>query len=224
MDTIIIIPAFNEETTIKEVILGIKQILKDVEIVVINDRSTDGTAKEALKAGATVLDLPLKLGYWGALQTGFLYGYRKGFEYFVTMDADGQHPPEAVSKLLPPLKEKKAEVVIGACLERGGIAKKLAWKIFRILTGVKVKDLTSGFRAYSQRAVSLLIKEDLVILDNADLASLMLLNHYGLKMLEVPVRICNRRGGTSKLFSSPFKIAHYLALSLILSVSKRRII
>ena len=148
-EVLIIIPAYNEEETISEVIQDLKEVLKkhhlSAEILIINDGSTDNTGIKAKKTGCTVLNLIINLGYWRALQTGFLYGYYKNFRYFITMDADGQHLASEILPLIKELKEKKVDVVIGSYPERGGIAKKLVWFLFNFLTGLNVKDLTSGF-------------------------------------------------------------------------------
>ncbi len=221
MAVILVIPAHNEEETIAQVVTRCRRVLPQAEVVVVNDASTDQTAKKASCAGARVLSLPLRMGYWGALQTGLLYGFRRGCSFLVTLDADGQHPPEEIPKLLRPLEKDQAEVVIGACPARGGASKKLAWRFFRLLTGIEVEDLTSGFRAYNQQALALLISEELLVFDNADLATLFLLKRHGLRLREVPVVMSSRQAGESKLFSSPRGVLRYLLASLVLSLSKR---
>jgi glycosyltransferase involved in cell wall biosynthesis len=223
---IIIIPAYNEAKSISSVIKEVKKVIPQVQIsasiVVIDDGSTDQTFKVAKREGVTVLRHIINLGYWGALQTGMLYGYHKGAEYFITLDADGQHLPEEIPKILTPLLKKEADVVIGSCIERGGFSKKLAWTFFRFLTGLKIKDLTSGFRAYNLKAVKLLIDYHYTIFDNADLASLLLLTESGCKIKEVSVQFGERLEGNSKLFSSPFKILKYLIYSVVISISQKR--
>ncbi len=221
MAIVLVIPAHNEEKTIGAVVSRCRQVLPEAEVVVVDDASTDETARRAHRAGALVLPLPLRMGYWGALQTGLLYGFRRGCSYLVTLDADGQHPPEEIEKLLAPLEKGEAEVVIGACPARGGPSKKLAWRFFRLLTGIAVEDLTSGFRAYHRRALALLVSEELLVFDNADLATLFLLRHHGLRLREVPVTMSPRQAGESKLFASPRGVIRYLLASLVLSLSKR---
>ncbi len=222
---LIIIPAYNEEATIAQVIKKTKKFIEknciNAEIIVINDGSEDRTSLEAQKAGAIVIDLIINLGYWRALQTGMLYGYYKGFEYFITMDADGQHIAEEISKILTPLQQKKADVIIGSCIKRGGISKKIVWAFFRYLTGMKIKDLTSGFRAYNRKSVKYLIDYRYTTFDNADIASLLLLAKNRCKILEIDVNIRERLKGKSKLFSSPLKILKYMLHSLIISISLR---
>ena len=85
----------------------------------VDDGSQDDTAAKAQSAGATVLRLPEQLGAWGATQTGMRYAVRKGFDIAVTMDADGQHDSDDIPKLIAPLLTGEANVVIGACPQRG---------------------------------------------------------------------------------------------------------
>lgn len=219
---IFIIPALNEENTLPFLLRRLFSLFPNAEVVVVDDASEDETARLAATEGATVLRLPFRLGYWGALQAGLLYGYRQGHEIFITMDADGQHPPEETLNILKVLEESSADIIIGACPERGNMLKKMAWSFFRILTGLKVKDLTSGFRAYRRPAVKILIDVDFLVLDNADLASLIVLHQQGLNIIEVPVKMKDRSLGKSKIFASPIKILRYLLFSFILSISKRK--
>jgi len=226
---LVIIPAYNEESNIERVLRHSEIVFKELEkslkvkldILVVDDGSEDLTLKKVQNLGVSVVSHPFNLGYWLALQTGMLFGYQVGYDYFVTMDADEQHPPEEVYKILFPLIKKEADVVIGACLERGSTAKKAAWNFFRFLTGLKVQDLTSGFRAYNRAAVSVLTSKNYSIFENADIVSLLVLKKYGFKVIEVPVKIKPRGEGVSKLFSSPFKIGYYLLCSLIISLAKR---
>ena len=221
----IIVPAYNEAKSIADVLKGIKEVCSQLSqealIIVVDDGSEDETSKIACKHGVTVLRHIVNLGYWSAIQTGMLFAYYSGASYFITIDADGQHPPDQIPVLLSPLLKTEADVLIGSCIERGGISKKLAWAFFRLLTGLKIKDLTSGFRAYNRKAVKLLQNYHYTIFDNADLASLLLLTRNGFKIKEVPVKIKHRVAGESKLFSSPLKIFRYLIYSFIISISQR---
>ena len=215
-----VMPALNEEAHIGKVIREIQKIEVNADVVVINDASTDRTKELAKEMGAFVISLPVRLGYWRALQTGLLYGYHEGYQFFITIDADGQHPPSEIPLVKGPLVDKEADVVIGSCPERGNLQKKLAWSFFRFITGLQIKDLTSGFRGYSRRAVEVLIDVDLTIFDNADIVSLLILKKLGFNIKEVPVKM-KGRSGRSRIFHSPFAIMRYLMLSTLISLSKR---
>src|SRR5690606_14838816 len=129
--------ALNESATIAEVVARTRKAM-DCPILVVSDASEDDTARRARAAGAEVLELPTRLGAWGAIQTGLRWAWRHGYSQVLTLDADGQHPPDA----LPRLRERLtgADVVIGTCPQRLSIAKRIAWAYFRLLTRLRVID------------------------------------------------------------------------------------
>ena len=216
---VVLIPALNEEANIREVIRGIRKAVTG-EIVVIDDASTDATARVARGEGARVLPLLLRLGAWGATRTGIRYASQHAFEIAVTMDADGQHLPGAIEALIAPILSNQADVVIGSCTDRGSAARKLSWLFFRKITGLDVRDLTSGFRAYNAAALSLLMTADTALLDYQDIGVLLALNKAGFRIREVPVRMCLRSSGHSRVFSSWWDVLRYLLITFILCLSK----
>ena len=162
-------------------------------MVVIDDCSSDATATIARAAGATVLPLTLQLGAWGAIQTGLRYALRHGYRTAITLDADGQHEPECISELVEPLADRRADVVIGAFPERASRARRIAWSYFRWLTGLKLEDITSGFRAYNHTAMTVLAAPEASLLDYQDVGVLLILRRKGLRTVEVPVsKMCIR--------------------------------
>ncbi len=215
----VLIPALNEEKNIREVIQGVRKAVAG-EIVVIDDASSDSTARVARQEGAKVLPLLLRLGAWGATRTGIRYASRHRFEIAVTMDADGQHLPGSIVALIDPIQSNQADVVIGSCTERGSIPRKLSWLFFRKMTGLDVRDLTSGFRAYNAAAISTLMTADTALLDYQDIGVLLALNKAGFRILEVPVRMCPRSSGHSRVFSSWWDVFRYLMFTLILCFAK----
>ena len=215
----VLIPALNEEKNIREVIQGVKKAITG-EIVVIDDSSSDSTAMVAREEGAKVLPLLLRLGAWGATRTGIRYANQHRFEIAVTMDADGQHLPDAICELIEPLVSNLADVVVGSCTERGSIPRKLSWLFFRKMTGLDVRDLTSGFRAYNVAAMAAVMTADTALLDYQDIGVLLALNKAGFRILEVPVRMCPRSSGHSRVFSSWWDVFRYLVITLILCISK----
>ena len=215
----VLIPALNEEKNIREVIQGIRKAITG-KIVVIDDASSDSTVMVAREEGAKVLPLLLRLGAWGATRTGIRYANQHFFEIAVTMDADGQHLPGSIGALIGPILSNQADVVIGSCTERGSIPRKLSWLFFRKITGLDVRDLTSGFRAYNAAAISTLMTADTALLDYQDVGILLALNKAGFRILEVPVRMCPRSSGHSRVFSSWWDVFRYLVITLILCLSK----
>ncbi len=158
----IIIPAFNENVMIGNVIKSVpKKILhfQKPAIIVINDGSTDGTKNQARRAGARVISHPLNRGLGGALGTGFMLAKKEKFDLVVTLDADGQHNPVDISRLIQPIIDGKADVVIGSRLMSSTMPplRKLI-NIFSniatfILFGIATSDSQSGFRAFSKKAI-----------------------------------------------------------------------
>ena len=215
----VLIPALNEEKNIREVIQGVRKAITG-EIVVIDDASSDSTARVAREEGARVLPLLLRLGAWGATRTGIRYASQHRFEIAVTMDADGQHLPDAIAALIDPILSNRADVVIGSCTERGSVPRKLSWLFFRKITGLDVRDLTSGFRAYNAAAMATLMTADTALLDYQDIGVLLALSKAGFRILEVPVRMCPRSSGHSRVFSSWWDVFRYLVITLILCLSK----
>ena len=214
----ILIPAWNEEATVADVVNKIRQVgLYDV--IVINDASTDRTADCAAEAGARVLNLTVNLGAWGATQTGIRFALKKGYRQVITMDADGQHLSSAIPHLLEPIAMGQADVVIGSCTERGSHARKIAWRFFRGMTGLDIEDLTSGFRAYDLPAMKILASKKATLLEYQDIGVLLLLMHSGLRIQEIQVPMRPRISGSSKIFSSWFKVAEYLLLNMVLCTS-----
>lgn len=213
---LVVIPALNEAECIGEVIAQ-AQRYPDVDVLVIDDGSTDDTAAVALLNGARVLRAPLWQGAWGAMQTGMRYAVRHGYLAVVTMDADGQHEPAYLPMLIE--AASKADVVIAACPSRGSRLRHLAWSYFRMLTGLSFDDLTSGFRYYNADAYRLLAGEDATLLDYQDIGVLLLLRAANLQIAEVAVAMNPRRSGASRVFSSWWTVLRYMAETSLLCFS-----
>lgn len=219
MNFIVLIPARNEAATIGPIVRAVRRYLA-CEVVVIDDASTDGTARIARSAGAVILPLSCNLGAWGGIQTGIRYALKAGYRQVLTMDADGQHLPESLPPLLAALTLGEADVVIGACTERGSRVRRLAWIYFRKLTGLKIEDLTSGFRAYNYVAMTVLASPEATLLDYQDVGVLLLLRHARLKIKEIPVPMHKRDHGGSRVFSSWFIVGKYMLQTSILCLAK----
>ena len=214
---LIVIPALNEAACIGDVIrLAREQV--ETDVVVVDDGSTDETVATALLAGATVLRAPLWQGAWGALQTGIRYAVARGYAGVVTMDADGQHEPAHLPRLLE--AARGADVVIAACPSRGSRLRHVAWSYFRFLTGFDFEDLTSGFRYYNAQACRLLAAEEATLLDYQDIGVLLLLNRARLRIAEIPVEMNPRRHGASRVFSSWWTVTRYMAETSLLCLAR----
>jgi glycosyltransferase involved in cell wall biosynthesis len=169
-------------------------------------------------AGATVLHAPLWQGAWGAIQTGLRYAVRHGYEGVVTMDADGQHEPDYLPRLIE--ASRNADVVIAACPSRGSVLRHVAWRYFRLLTGFDIEDLTSGFRYYNASACRLLAGQEATLLDYQDIGVLLLLRNANLRVAEVAVPMNPRRSGISRVFSSWWTVGVYMAETSVLCLAR----
>lgn len=218
--TLVVIPAYNEGGNLGIVLAGIDR-MGGVDVVVVDDNSADNTIEVALRYGITVLPLSVRLGAWGAAQTGIRFGLLNGYDVFVTMDADGQHRSGDLPLLIDELVGNGLDVVIGSCPGRGSLARKTAWWIFRRLSGLKLEDLTSGLKAYSREAACHLVKADATIFDYQDLGVLLYLLKNKMKIREKDVAMRPRRDGKSRVFDSWLLVVKYMAQTLVLCLSMR---
>jgi len=217
---IVIIPAHNEAEDIGFVIGEINKYT-NFPVVVIDDASTDNTILLAKQAGAVVVPLAVQLGAWGATQAGLRYALKNRFAYAITMDADGQHLAESLPALLRPIMNKEADVTIGACTKRGSRARKIAWTLIKQASGLKLEDLTSGFRVYDRRAIRRLAKWQATLFEYQDVGVLAMLQASDLVIKDVEVRMLPRRHGKSRIFYSWTSVFYYMSYTLLLSITKR---
>ena len=161
-----IIPAYNEQDAICEVILGVRRHLPEADILVINDGSVDLTEQCARECGALVISLPYNLGIGGAVQTGYKFAKDFGYDIAIRLDGDGQHNPADADKLIEPIESRQADVVIGSRYirtEKGtesyksSFCRLLGAKFFGFITSCivrqKIADTTSGFQAVNRRVI-----------------------------------------------------------------------
>jgi len=212
-EIIVIIPARDEVKTIGEIVGRTRKLGYDV--VVVDDASTDGTAEAAERAGAHVLTLKRQRGNLGAIQAGLTWALNQEDSYnrMVTLDADGQHAPEDIPAMLEAAQVEAAGLVIGSCPERSSWMRQMVWAFFRRLSGLKVNDMTSGFKIYTPEAASCLCSRKAARLGFQDVPTLLLLSRNGFQIKETPVNMVSRRPGTgiSRVFSSWGKVAVYMA-------------
>lgn len=213
---LIVIPAKDEAVTIAQVVADVIA-LGYVDVLVVDDGSSDDTGLAARQAGARTIRAPLPQGAWGAMQTGIRYAVRHNFSSVITMDADGQHQPGELGRILQ--AARYADVVIGACPSRGSRARKFAWSFFRRLTGFSLEDLTSGFRLYNARACTLLAGEGATLIDYQDMGVLLLLRKANLTFAEVEVQMNPRIDGVSRIFHSWRAVAKYMVETTILCIA-----
>lgn len=218
---IVIVPARNEVESVGDVVRNVKEHV-DWELVVVDDASVDGTGTEARARGACVLRTPFQIGAWGATQVGMVYALANGCELCVTMDADGQHPAEALNAISAPVVQGISDLAIGVCPERVSSARHAAWTLFRAITGLNVQDVTSGMRAYNAEAMRILTGREAAMLNYQDIGVLLLLREAGMKATEIKVQMEPRQNGHSRVYDSWWTVGKYLAETFILSTGKWR--
>lgn len=226
-NTLIIIPAYNEEACINQVAKNVKREV-DADILVVNDGSKDNTYKEAKDAGVKVLDLPINLGIGGAVQAGYLYAYKNGYDFAFQLDGDGQHDPKYIRLMVEKLKNKEADMIIGSrFIDKTGyeqtffrkIGNKFISFLIKILTGKKIYDTTSGFRGVNKDVIEIFSRKYPYDYPEPETNMQLILKRKEVK--EIPMEMKKRE--TGKSFVSPFKSIQYmLKVSLALCIAKIR--
>lgn len=207
MQTIVVIPARDEEATIAEIVERTRA--QGYPVLVVDDASGDATGAKAANAGAEVLRLELNRGNLGAIQAGLARGLELGYQWLITLDADGQHAPEDIPALVKAIRGRSS-VVIGSCTERGSRMRHIAWRFLRLVSGLKIDDLTSGFKVYPRQAALRLSRYQTSLLSYQDIPVLLRLKAAGFHLLEVKVFMPPRRSGISRVFSSWNKAFSYM--------------
>jgi hypothetical protein len=219
--TLVFIPAWNEEASLAAVVADVRAHLEGADILVVDDGSTDATTAKARECGVLVATLPFNQGLGAALQTGYLYALREGYDCCAHLDADGQHPAAEVARLLSEVEADRADLVIGsryrdpdAALASGDyrptFSRRIGTGVFRffltLATRQRFTDTTSGMRAANRRVMSLFSEN--YSPDFAEIESLQLAVREGLRVEEVPVRMLERAGGSS--FLTPLRSAFFI--------------
>lgn len=227
---LVILPALNEAGNIAKTVHGIRQHVQGADVLVINDGSTDDTAAQAQAAGAAVLDMPYNVGIGAAVQTGFQYAQRYGYEVVVRNDGDGQHASADIVRLLDALESNAVDVVVGSRFLGAGqyrtpFSRRLGIRILvtllRIITGQPITDPTSGFAAFNRRAIDFFART--YPHDYPEPEAIVLLHRSGLHMCEVAVTFREREHGTSQ-FTAPTRSAYYMlkvTLAILINVLRR---
>lgn len=215
MKRLIIIPAYNEEASIEETVKAILEKAKGFDYVVINDCSTDRTREICEEMNFNVINLPRNLGIGGAVQTGYLYGYRNGYDEAVQVDGDGQHDPAFLGLMAECLEKEQADMVIGSrFIEKKGFQssgmRRVGIRYFtgliKVLTGVKVTDPTSGLRMVNREVMKFFSEN--YPKDYPEPESVVAILRRKKKVKEIPVVMKERAGGVSSI--SPKKSIYYM--------------
>jgi glycosyltransferase involved in cell wall biosynthesis len=216
-----VVPAYNEANTLLSVIASIRASAPAFDVLVVDDGSTDRTGDIAEQAGAALLRHPFNLGIGGAVQAGFEYARREGYDYMAQVDGDGQHRADEIDTLIRVMQDDPTvDMVCGSrFLTDNGypapVSRRTGIHIFAFLlsriVGQRVSDPTSGFRLYNRRAIGLFARD--YPHDYPEVEAVLMVHWHRLRMREVPVRMMQRGGGVSSIRSG--KSVYYMIKVLL---------
>jgi glycosyltransferase involved in cell wall biosynthesis len=217
---LILVPAYNEEGAVADVVDAVRNVLPETPILVVDDGSKDATAAVAERAGAEVLRLPHHLGLGGAVQTGYRFAFEHGFRRVVRVDGDGQHNAADIPNLLKALDAGAYDLVTGSRFlgsqrypvqpmrRFGGLI--FSW-ILRPILGQRISDPTSGFIAVNERALEVFSRS--FPLEYPEIEALVVLKRKAFRFHEVPATMYPRRAGRSSIGS--WKAIYYMVRVLL---------
>jgi glycosyltransferase involved in cell wall biosynthesis len=229
---LVVIPAFNEEAHVEGVIRDVNAILPTVDVLVVDDGSSDHTARVAGAAGARVLQLPVNLGYGAALQAGYKYAVRQSYDFIGQIDADGQHLAEHFGDLLEGLADPEVHVVVGSrFLDHDGHyvpsrARRFGMSLFGWMasraTGQNVSDPTSGFQVL-RADVARFFCTDVYPSDYPDADILILLYRAGFNVREVGVRMRHAPGDSMHSGHHSLYYVYKMTLSILMTLLRPKL-
>ena len=228
MKKLVIIPAYNESASIKETVREIQNKAKGFDYVVINDCSKDNTRQICEENGFNIVNIPINLGIGGAVQTGYRYAYKNGYDMAVQVDGDGQHDPEFLEKMAEYLVETKADMVIGSrFIEKQGFqssgTRRMGIKYFtiliKVLTGKTITDPTSGLRLVNRDIIEMFAYD--YPKDYPEPESSVAVLRRGKKIQEIPVVMRERNGGVSSI-SLKKSVYYMVKVSLAILIERIR--
>lgn len=225
MKVLIIIPAYNEEANIEQVVENLRLNCPQYDYIVVNDCSTDNTEEILLKNHIAHVILPVNLGIGGGVQTGYRYALEHNYDIAIQFDGDGQHDATYLRDLVTPIENGQADIVIGSrfivkegfqssAFRRIGI--NFLSGLIYILSGVNIKDVTSGMRAVNCKMIREYSKN--YAQDYPEPEAILNAGLMRARVLEVPVQMRERQGGSSSI--SPLKSVYYMtkvSMALLLS-------
>jgi glycosyltransferase involved in cell wall biosynthesis len=225
---LIIVPAYNEEAAVGDVVRSIRQVTPETPVLVIDDCSADATISVARSAGARVLALPHHLGLGGCVQAGYKLAYELGYQYVIRVDGDGQHDPRYIPDIYKTLRHSGCHMVIGSrFVEPNGnhtsLLRSLGIRFFRLvlrpILGKSVHDPTSGFVGVNRSALRVFTRS--FPLEYPEIEALVVLQRRAFQFEEVPCQMRARKAGRSSItaLKSVYYIIHVL-LGVFVNVLK----
>lgn len=225
---LVLIPAYNEQAAIAQVIREIEQVLPEAPVLVIDDCSRDSTYDVARASGAEVMRLPDHLGLGGCVQAGYKLAFELGYDFVIRVDGDGQHNPRDIPRILAALRETGFQMIIGSRYCDGAIpptsvARGVAIRLFRLvlrpILGKPVYDPTSGFVGVNREALGVFTRS--FPLEYPEIETLVVLQRKKFQFQEIPCMMRPRQAGKSTITAakSMYYIIHVL-LGVFVNVLK----
>jgi len=221
---LIVVPVYNEETALSRVIEKLKGRLDNCSVLFINDGSIDKTSSILEEMGCWVISHPINMGYIEALRTGVEVALIEGYDFIIFFDGDGQHRTEDLNKVIKYYEENKSEVdvIVGArAVGAASFARRFLSKIFfifvRLVSGLSVRDTTSGMKLLSKRAM---IAFKNALLEDGHAELLVYFSLMGIRVREVPIKVEERQSGSSmyhlqKLIFYPLRTCYLIFGALL---------
>ena len=230
-DCIVIIPTYNEKENIKEIISAVLNLKENIDVLIIDDNSPDGTAQivkdiiTSHKDKVHIVERKGKMGLGTAYIAGFKWALEKGYKYICEMDADFSHNPADLEKLYITCKNEKADLVIGSRYKSG--VNVINWPIGRVLmsyyasayvrviTGMKIMDTTAGFKCYFHEVLKAINLDKIKFKGYAFQIEMKFTAwKLGFKIMEIPIIFTDRKKGKSKMSGGIFNEALWGVLKM----------
>lgn len=229
MKKLIIIPAYNEEANIEKTVESILKDSSGFDYVIINDCSADRTKQICEDKGYNMVDLPINLGIGGAVQTGYKYAVRNGYDMAVQVDGDGQHDPKFLEEMAEYLEKNNLDMVIGSrFIEKEGfqssglrrIGIRFFTRLIKLLTGEKITDPTSGLRMIGKDVLKIFAED--YPKDYPEPESVVSILRRKMKVAEIPVVMREREGGISSI-SMKKSVYYMVKVTLAIIIERIRV-
>ena len=225
IDTLVVIPCFNEADSILNLIAEAKPFCHLVDFLIINDGSTDGTREILKHSNTTYISLPVNLGIGGSVQTGIIYALRNNYKFCVQLDGDGQHPPKYIESMINYMRENNCDILIGSRNFKGtstgtSLMRSYAGKFLSYVLNINFKNLnctdpTSGYRIMNRKAIE--VFADNYPRDYPEPIALAIAHKNNLLIQEFQVQMRERKTGRSSIskirsITYMFRVIAYILL------------
>lgn len=224
-DTLILVPVYNEDASIRELVVEIRRLYPELPVLVVDDGSRDDSAAEAQTGGAEVIRHPFNLGDGAARQTGFLYALRAGYRFLVHLDGDRQHAPKEIAGFIDALRREEADLLVGSrflghCSYSLSPGRRFGMRLFSLICSLvirqRITDPTSGFRGMNRRTLTVFTRG--YYPQHFPDADVIISAHFrGLRIKEMPITVSPTRSTSLHRGGTIFYYIYKMLLSTFVS-------